>query len=603
MAREKRKMHEHGDLDVVTSAGFVEVRLLRKPTGRRPSLRRQRRPSVARAIGNWRWTRRLVGLLVITIGLIGPFLAPAQAVTAPSYPLSGFFISASTSDAANIAKLQSIKAVGGDTVITFGSLLKPAALSTSGEILSAGKVDSTYSDCRVAGVACIPALIGGARLGRVFTFTDGSRLGSRRTCSADRNIDNNGRLYALLLIPTDGNGCVSPNNLYDAIVIYSGTDTQIDPESSLAKAATTVNMHLYLGMPSPIKRTDLSWLPDMSYSGTLSKFTDRFMMYQAAVNNLPGLSGFYHQTEMPLSDSPSFGPILDLYGMQNAAIKRYLPGRAALVSPYIDARLGSAGSVTPAQAPIAVRNIAATANGVQLNIAIQDGMGTGKGGAFMGNEAGLSVDPYAAAAVGAGTWGSKYVAPTGAYFRAAAAGIVGSGAHLWANVEGMAPTDATLANGCNNSVRGQTTKQRLDRQIQQVGTATTKNISFMWDSYYTCSAGGKTLAQELAVNGGDPIISDSAINPASGEITVYGYNLAGASVTVRYLDVNQNTQQKIAALNSYDGQYGRNTNLEVGIAKATFRTGPLSVSPRSYYMLSVLNGDGHQNDGFYSKLA
>ncbi len=354
-------------------------------------------------------------------------------------------------------------------------------------------------------------------------------------------------------------------------------------------------------MPAPVKRTDLGWLPDMSYSDTLRKFTERFMMYQSSVNNLPGLAGFYHRTEMPLNDSASFAPILELYRMQNAAIMKYLPTRAALVSPYIDARLTAGGHVTPAQASNAVRNIAGTSSGVRLNIAVQDGMGTAKGGAYMGNEAGLSVDRFAAAYMGAGTWGSKYIAPTGEYFRAAATGIRGTGAQLWANVEGMAPTDATTANACNNSLRGQTTKQRLDRQIQQLGTATSKNISFMWDSYYTCSVNGRTLAQELASRGNEPILSDSAISTGAGDVTILGYNLSGATVTVKYLATNRAVQQRTAKLNAYDPAYGRHSNMEGRMESAIFRLGPMSVAPGSYYMVYLTNGDGKKNNAFYSK--
>ncbi|MFP3686142.1 hypothetical protein SB847_20785, partial [Bacillus sp. SIMBA_026] len=75
-----------------------------------------------------------------------------------------------------------------------------------------------------------------------------------------------------------------------------------------------------------------------------------------------------------------------------------------------------------------------------MNIAIQDGMGTGKGGAYLPSEASAPVDSYAAAVVGDGSWKSKYVAPTGDYFRAAASGIESTGAVLWANLEGMTPT-------------------------------------------------------------------------------------------------------------------------------------------------------------------
>ena len=47
-------------------------------------------------------------------------------------------------------------------------------------------------------------------------------------------------------------------------------------------------------------------------------------------------------------------------------------------------------------------------------------------------------------------------------------------------------------------------------------------------SHGTCP----TLVENLEANGGDPIINDSGANPATGALTVYGYNLAGSSIKI-----------------------------------------------------------------------
>ncbi len=172
-------------------------------------------------------------------------LLPVQAAVPANYPLSGFFISASTSDGANVAKLQAIKAVGGDTVITFGSLLQPAALNGGHQVVSGGKVDPVYAGCLIAGASCISAATAGYSINRVFTFTNGSHWkGAALKCAKDRNVENSGQLYTLLLIPTIDNGCASPNNRYDLVAIYSGKKTDADPTSSLANAATGLGMKL-----------------------------------------------------------------------------------------------------------------------------------------------------------------------------------------------------------------------------------------------------------------------------------------------------------------------------------------------------------------------
>lgn len=534
----------------------------------------------------------LAAVSLVSSGVAANASAPIQ------HPISGFFISSSTNDQTNYDKLKAIKDVGGDTVITFGAQLKPASLDASKQVVSSGVVNTTYSDCKINGAPCAQAVTAGYAVNRVFTFGNGSHFGGAALkCAKDKNVEFNGKLYTLLMIPTVDNGCTSSNNTYDLVMIYSGKKVEADPAVSLSNAATSLGMKYFTGMPAPIKRTDLGWLPDMSYSATLGKFTERFMMFHASKNNVAGLAGFYHHTEMPVAQS-GFDSVLDVYRMQNAAIKKYLPNREALVSPYIDARVTAAGRVSPDDAKAAARNIANTASGIKLNIAVQDGMGTSKGGAYMGNEANLNVDKYTAAYMGTGTWGSKYIAPTSDYFAAAKAGVAGTGASLWANVEGMAPSDATTDNNCDNSLRGQTTKTRLDRQIQQLGTSTTKTISFTWDKYYTCVVNGKTLAADLVTRGSEPVISSTAIQ--NGTLYVRGYNLGSSAVTLKYLDAQRNVQTQTLKSTSYDSSWGRNngTDPRMVAVQVPYHLG--SVASGSYYMVKVTGADGKNNSSFYS---
>ena len=534
--------------------------------------------------------------------LLGTVLGPpAQATPANNYPISGFFIAASTNDQANVDKLKAIKAVGGDTVVIFGNQMKPAAIDSSGRITREGKADSAFTDCKIDSAPCAPAVTAGLRIGKTFIFSNGSHFGgSALKCPADKNITSNGRLYTLLVIPTAGSSCTSSNGVYDLVAIYSGRATDADPALSVSRAATTLSMKVYAGMPAPVKRTDLPWLPDTSYLATFGKFTERFILFHASDNNVAGLAGFYHHTEMPLSTA-GFDSILSVYRTQNTAIKNYLPSRGALVSPYIDARRTAAGRGTPATATIAARNIANTASGIRLNIAIQDGMGTSKGGAYMGSEAGSSVDKYAAAYMGSGSWASKYIAPTGDYYAAAKAGIAGTSAQLWANVEGMAPSGPSTANTCGDEKRGQTTTARLARQIQQLGQNTAKTISFMWDDYFTCVVNGKTLASQLA--GNDPVIANASVRPASnGEIVLAGYNLSGSKVTIKYADSRGAMQSRTAKVASYDSRYGAaRTGTDPRMESARFQVGNFVIKSGSFYTVSVTNAAGKTNPALYSK--
>ncbi len=471
----------------------------------------------------------LAALLVVVCVIFAPWdnnagtpntaVTPNAPASPPTHPISGYFITANTESSANRDKMADIKALGGDTAITFGTLLRPAT------------EESLPTDCVVQGMACGKFVSTSLSVHRYFTYSDGSHWGeSVSKCPNDRTVSSAGKSYTILVLPTEGRGCNSPDGTYDVVIVGGSKESAEDPTAALSSAATELDMKFYAGLPAPIKRTDVDYLPDLSYINTLDLFTERFLEYQAANNDVPGLAGFYHHFEMPISSAQFFDPVLSLYKMQNTAIKRVLPTRSAIVSPYIESR-SAASNVSPQDARLGIRRIAQTSGGLALNIAIQDGMGTGKGAAYMPSEGNDPVDTFAATIVGKGTWGEKYVAPNRDYFQAAADGISGTGAVLWANLEGMAPS--TESNTCGNSLRGQTTLERMDRQLQQMAPAE-KIISFMWDPYFTCKGTGTPLKEELQSGHTSPVVTDAKVDPDAGVITVNGFNLSGGQVKVSW---------------------------------------------------------------------
>ena len=513
---------------------------------------------------------------------------PSPKATAAPYPISGYFISASARDATNYKKLADIKAFGGDTVITFGTSLEPATL------------ESLPSDCAINGKPCARVAAGSFSVDRYFTFLDGSNWGnSALQCPNDRKVTNNGQSYSVIVLPQQGQGCTSSNGKYDVVVAGGSSSSAVDPSHSLAVAATKLGMRFYAGMPSPAKRADLPYLPDVSYLGTLALFTKRFLSYQSSANNnVPGLAGFYHHTEMPLTDSSTFDSVLALYASQNRAIHRALPTRQAIVSPYIDARVDK-GGISLDKARKGIRNIAETSEGLILNIAIQDGMGTGKGAAFNGSEANSTVDPFAASIVGKGTWSNKYVAPNKDYFSAAAAGISGTDAVLWANLEGMAP--ATASNSCADSLRGQTTKTRLDRQLQQMANAK-KVISFMWDSYFTCKGKGISLKNQIEADLSTPIITDTSFRPDNGQVQIAGFNLRGSTATVEWTNHKGQQLKKSVRASSINAAYGEQNGLNPQLEMITVNVGTTTFRQPGSYSLKVTNVWGVKSSEFQSLL-
>ncbi len=530
-----------------------------------------------------------MGAKVNTTGTPAPAASskPSPKAAAAPYPISGYFISASARDTTNYKKLADIKDFGGDTVITFGTSLQPATL------------ESLPGDCTINGKSCARVAAGPLTVDRYFTFLDGSNWGnSALKCPNDRKVTNKGQSYSVLVLPKLGQGCTSSDGKYDVVVVGGSSSSAVDPSRSLATAATKLGMRFYAGMPSPAKRADLTYLPDVSYLGTLALFTERFLSYQSSANNVPGLAGFYHHTEMPLTDSSTFDSVLALYASQNRAIHRILPTRQAIVSPYIDARVDKAG-ISLDNARKGIRNIAQTSEGLVLNIAIQDGMGTGKGAAFSGSEANSTVDPFAASIVGKGTWTNKYVAPNKDYFSAAAAGISGTGAVLWANLEGMAPV--TASNSCADSLRGQTTKARLDRQLQQMANAK-KVISFMWDSYFTCKGNGTSLKNQIEAGLSTPIITDTSFRPETGQVQIAGFNLRGSTATLKWTDHKGKQLVKSVRASSINTAYGEQHGLNPQLEMIMVNVGTSTFKHPGNYSLTVTNLWGVKSSEFHSVL-
>ncbi|WP_109471042.1 hypothetical protein [Ornithinimicrobium cavernae] len=528
----------------------------------------------------WALRTALTVILALVAGpapaLVTDTAQAAPTARAATPPLSGFFVSAGSTDAENTTTLRQIKQVGGDTVVTFGNTLRTSSLDGQDRIRTGGEIDPAFTACRIDGRPCATAMAAEGRIRRVLTFANHSHFTQGALqCPLDRAITSRGQRFTLLMIPTGGEGCTSADGRYDLVAIHGGAAKGIDRTVSLLAAADRAGMAVYVGMPSVEKRTDVPWLPDLSYQDTFAEFTDRFLRYHKAVGATAALAGFYHHTEMPVAAGDVWQPVLDLYRLQNRAIARILPGRAALVSPYLDNRRsanpGTDREELSAKTRDGARAIAETASGVPLTIALQDGMGTGKGGSYLVNERNGPVDPHTAAFVGEGTWDNTYVMPVSDSFRAASAGLEGTGARLWANVEGMTPQGGAGDTGCGaGGPRGKTTKDRLDRQVQAVARYTAKNISFRWDPYYTCQVSGTTLAEALRHHVSTPLITNAALNPQKNALWVAGYNLAGSTATVKYTDTHGRVRTATAQISAFSPGYGRHARLDRGLEGATY---------------------------------
>lgn len=554
-----------------------------------------------------------LALLLVLALVAGPAPSPlpasAETTTASAdeqadYPISGFFVAPAASDAANADRVQRITRVGGDTLVTFGSTLRKSTLGKAGRIRTDGDVDPAFTSCRIEGKPCAAVATKDVDIRRVLTFANHSHFTKGAVqCPRDRTFTSKGQQFTLLLLPTQGDGCTSPNGRYDLVAINAGPTDGVDRTASLLRAAERADVDVYVGMPTVQTREDVEWLPDMSYADTLDRFTDRFLGYHRSVTANSALTGFYHHTEMPVAAGDVWEPVLDLYRLQNRAIAEIFPDKAALVSPYLDNRRSANQGLDRAQleakTETGARAIAGTAEGVPLRIAVQDGMGTGKAGSYLVNDANSPVDQQAASLVGRKTWDSAYLMPVGDSFRAAKAGLEGTGATLWANVEGMTPEGGTDSCGSGQE-RGRTTKSRLDHQVQAVGRYSAKNISYMWNPFYTCRVGGSRLAQDITRHGSAPLVVNAAIDPQRDALWLSGYNLADSRATVKYVDTDGAVHEATADISGYAPDYGRRAGLDRGLGGASYQVDFTSPQRGKIFLVWVTGEDGVRSSHAFS---
>lgn len=419
-------------------------------------------------------------------GPVGP--AGSDVPTLKDGPLiGGFFIYTSSSSEASTEMFEGIKATGADTVVTFGTRLKPSGV-VNGRPSAEG-----YENCTLNGVGCIDATMDARAIHRVFTYADKGQWGAEsRKCSNDTRITNGKETFTVFFIPTDNNGCSGSS--YDAIVTKDA-NADNDANTFMMNEANRLGLNVFAGMPAPVMDTKSSWLPDLSYIDTLSKFTERFVTnYEAIYAPMGPLAGYYHHLEMPLKNTAHWDPTRHVYGVQNAAVAK-LSNRSTLVSPYIDARRDKDHTALD-QIPDATRKLFATSSGVNMIVMPQDGQGTGKVGAFDSTQKNNPVDAPSAGIVGNGTYDEKYVGSTGDFMRKVVEGA--EGREVWLNVELMAATEqgAEVCPGASNA-RAKADIGRIREQVR-IGyvPGVSKTLGFMWTPYATC--GERPLRLDLA---------------------------------------------------------------------------------------------------------
>jgi len=130
-----------------------------------------------------------------------------------------------------------------------------------------------------------------------------------------------------------------------------------------------------------------------------------------------------------------------------------------------------------------------------------------------------------------------------------------------------------------------TTKERLDRAIMFAGPYPSKIVSYMWDSYYTCTAGrDRTLGDEIAADAARPILVDVAreVRDNQSGLVLLGYNLEHGVAVVAAAEPPAAVTEIPVNGSAFDPRFGaRNSRFPLHLQRAwvpgAFDNGPLRI--------------------------
>jgi hypothetical protein len=478
--------------------------------------------------------------------VLGVALA-AAAEPAGAYAVSGYWVFARSATGQWDATLDTIRRQGGDTLIQFGPRLNlvPPAERADHPVLKACRLDG--QPVVEATAAALGRLQPPAILDRVFVLSTPENFGPALLTwpEMDCRVDAGERTFWRLVIPADTPPPPAPRRC-DLVLVAGGA---YDSLADLLSQATRRSQQVFVGMPVPPPHPQYPWDPWLETLPVCTELCRRVLAdYRQRLGTSPAFVGVYQTLETPISAQP-LAAVLTTYRALHAVVRKELPGRRILVSPYWDARLTPGHDGTP---PPDIRTgVQAIARCEVDIIAPQDSRGTGKVGLFWPHERDTRVDPRLEPAVGQRTYGEAYAATSRQYYEAAADGLTelardgGPRVELWANLEAFEPGKGVPCGVFTTCQR--TSKERLDQAILFAGTRPTRLISFMWDGLYISKGGlPLTLAEEIAADASRPIVVDARAERREGRpgLLLQGWQIAAGMVELRWLeDAGEQTRE------------------------------------------------------------
>lgn len=425
------------------------------------------------------------------------------------YPISGYFMYSSTEQCKVRASLEAMHKIGGDTVVTFGSSLRPI----SPQDLRNDALYSHFSQGGRHGYDIAWSATNGGRIANVYTYSDKITLGSKaHACGGrDGTITTAKGVFDWFLMPTDAgySDCTSSSKTYDLVV--SSSKSGRDANTTLIKEAELYGMKVYLGLPKTLDH-------QTGYSHTFGSFTTRVLKsWQQQYGNSSAFAGVYQTQEMRLGKGLTANG-LKLYDIQHKIVTYQLAKskQNVLVSPWVSLYRSDGDSLTDITA--ATKLIATTANGVNMIMSPQDGAGTGRVGLYDTYEANYRVRSSVGNVIGS-TASNKnlYVSDTREFIQA----VKNAGLTTWANVEAFKPGGVT-------GNRPLTDRATLDKQVRRVGPVVSKIIGYRWNDYMTNvnQAANASLYRSIYVHGSRPMLG--SVSRIDGGVRLVGYKFSNS---------------------------------------------------------------------------
>lgn len=454
-------------------------------------------------------------------------------VTAP-YPVTGYVMYPRARECGWREELRRVHQLGSDTVVQFAPQLSRREVDAQGRVR---QFDSTALDpafapcvdggqtCHLAAEAALRQENAGNRIVDTFVyatsdaFTDGLMTCARLEKRIAVPVDGRTRLYWRLLLPVDRpeDGCVTDAGDYNLVLVAGD---QANSLGTLLAEADLYDMQVYAPMPAFPSTDGRNSNVDKASMPVFTAFDRRVLRdFARQYGGHASFAGVY-QTREYLLGAPN-ADYLAAYADQHTDVRRLLPGKRVLASPYWSSRRYEAPPstapnphvTTPTEVTAAVTQL--YQKGVDV-VAPQDGRGSGAAGLFWPYESATPVDPRLRCKTGDRYNGTAFITNSTTLFQAAARArdaVVGRTVELWANVEAFERGDGHSLECAGELLP--TDKEHVDQALTQLGNHVSKVISFQWDPLYT-TGGDDSLAEQIRADHDRPVVS-------------HGFRLAGVS--------------------------------------------------------------------------